>query len=175
MNVKYVKDSDVDADLDQRLRELLSICFIKPGDEVFRARRYFKECPAHRWLICDDKNRLIAHVALHEKMVVSSGQEIPIGGIAEVCVHPEFRGQGLVRRLLSECHNWLRAHGYVFALLFGEPKVYTSSGYVLISNLLQEIKAEDGTIKWEPVAAMVCELGETGWPQHNVHLPGQTF
>ncbi len=175
MEVKYIKDSDVDAELDLRLRELLSLCFIKPGDEVFRDRRYFRECPAHRWLIYDDGHCLIAHAAMHEKTVASSGKEIPIGGIAEVCVHPEFRGQGLVRRLLAECHHWLRAHGYAFAILFGDPKVYSSSGYVLISNLLQEIKTQDGKVNWQPVAAMVCELGENRWPRQPVYLQGPTF
>lgn len=175
MDVKYVKDADVGYDLDLRLRELLSICFTKPGDEVFRDRRYFKECPSHRWIVYDEKDRLIAHVALHEKKVDSFGQEIPIGGIAEVCVHPEFRGQGLVRRLLSESHKWLRSHGYLFAVLFGDPLVYRSSGYVLVDNLLQKNKAEDGTVKWEPVVAMVCELGETKWSRQSVFLQGLTF
>ena len=155
MNVEYIRDSDVDADLDRRLRDLLSICFTKPGDEVFRERRYFKEHPAHRWFVRDEEERVIAHVALHEKVVVSSSQDISVGGIVQVCVHPEFRGQGFVRKLLAKVHDWLRLEGYRFSLLFGDHRVYTSSGYVSVTNLVRESKSDNGAIKWEPIKAMV--------------------
>ena len=89
MSVEYIQDLDINADLDGRLRDLLSICFTKPGDEVFRERRYFKEPPSHRWFIRDKEERIIAHVALHETGVVVSDQKIKIGGISEVCVLPE--------------------------------------------------------------------------------------
>lgn len=175
MNVEYIRDSDVDADIDRRLRDLLSICFTKPDDEVFRERRYFKEPPAHRWFIRDEEERVIAHVALHEKVVVSSNQDISVGGIAEVCVHPEFRGQGFVCKLLAKVHDWLRLKGYRFSLLFGDPRVYTSSEYVSVTNLFRGSKSDNGAIKWEPIKAMVCQLSEAEWPSDGVYLQGQIF
>ena len=175
MNVEYIRDLDVDTDLDRSLRDLLCICFIDPGNEVFRERRYFKESPSHRWFIRDKEGRVIAHVALHEKVVVSSNQDIGIGGVAEVCVHPEFRGRGFVRKLLVKVHDWLCLNGYRFSLLFGDPRVYTSSEYVSVTNLFLESKSDNGTVNWEPVAAMACQLSEIKWPAGNVYLRGQTF
>ncbi len=173
--VEYIRDLDVDADLDRSLRDLLSICFTKSGDEVFRERRYFKEPPSHRWFIRNKEGCVIAHVALHEKVVVSSNQDIRVGGVADVCVHPEFRGQGFVRKILVEVHGWLRLNGYRFSLLFGVPRVYTSSEYVSVTNLFWKSKLDNGTVNWEPKAAMVCQLLETEWPTDNVYLRGQIF
>lgn len=175
MNIHYIKDSEVGDKLDRQLRDLLSICFTKPGDEVFKLRRYFKEYPAHRWYINGKDDKLIAHTALHEKMVVSSHQNIPIGGIAEVCVHPDFRGQGLVRRLLKEAHDWLILNHYPFSLLFGDPRVYSSSGYITFSNLFVEKKSNTGIKSWEPINVMVCRLLEMEWPESPVYLQGPTF
>ena len=39
MNVEYLADSSIDDAGDREVRGLLSTCFTKPGDEVFRARR----------------------------------------------------------------------------------------------------------------------------------------
>ncbi|MBN2088018.1 GNAT family N-acetyltransferase [candidate division KSB1 bacterium] len=175
MKIEYIKDTEVDEKLDLELRHLLSLCFIKAGDEIFKIRRFYKEPPAHRWYIRAEDGRLIAHTALHEKMVATAHQKIPIGGVAEVCVHPEFRGHGFVRSLLKEAHNWLSMNHFSFAVLFGNPKVYTSSGYFSISNLHLQKKSEDGDLLWEPKLAMVCRLSDKNWPEEVVYLQGPDF
>src|SRR6266436_3571502 len=103
--IDYVPDSQVDAALDEQLRALLSACFTGPRNERFKAQRYCHEMPQHRWLI-REPGRVIAHVALHDKIIGSMEGDRSIGGVAEVAVHPDFRGQGLVRRLLAEGHEW---------------------------------------------------------------------
>lgn len=118
---------------------------------------------------------LIAHTALHEKKVETAHQKIPIGGVAEVCVHPEFRGCGFVRSLLKETHNWLSVNHFPFAVLFDSPKVYTSSGYFSVSNLHLQKKSDDGIIKWEPKLTMACRLSEIEWPEEVVYLHGPDF
>jgi GNAT superfamily N-acetyltransferase len=176
MNIEYIRDSDVDTDMDRSLRELLSLCFTNPGGEIFRERRYYKEPPLHRWFIQIKEFQLVAHVALHEMVVKSSHQPIKAGGIAEVCVHPEFRRQGLVRELLAKTHDWLRSNDYPFSLLSGYPSIYTSSGYVSITNLLEEKTLDNGSVNWEPMpCAMVCQLLDTHWPDDPVYLPGKSF
>lgn len=97
-----IDDSDVDDRLDREIRELLSACFIKPGDEVFRDRRYFTEMPSRRWLLRDE-GRLVAHVAVHERTIEDG---IRMLGIAEVCVTPTHRGRGLMQGLLKAVHEW---------------------------------------------------------------------
>ena len=68
-------------------------------------------------------------------------------------------------------HDWLSQHGFAFAVLFGDPLVYGSSGYVQVNNL--SCDADAGGRK--QVTAMVKELSETPWPASAVYLPGPTF
>lgn len=173
MNVDYVADADVDSALDQALRDLLCVCFTKPHDAVFRDRRYFKEPPRHRWIVRGEGTALVAHAAVHEKEVECDGEVIPIGGIAEVCVHPDFRKRGLVREMLTEIHPWLTARNFPFAVLFGEAAVYESSGYRKIGNF--HVKSETGD-EWEPTThALAHFLQNRPWPEGKTRLIGLRF
>jgi len=173
---EYVLDSTVNLALDQKLRDILSTCFTKPGDTVFRDRRYWRELPQHRWVIRATTGEIIAHIAVHEKIVVFGGKKHRIGGIAEVCVRPEHRGHGYVKVLLAHAHDWLRAYGFAFAVLFGEPHVYSSSGYVVVTNLVADIRDAAGEVRRQPAkGAMVVSLGRQSWPATEVFLPGQIF
>lgn len=173
MTPAYMADADVGPAMDQALRDLLCVCFTKPHDAVFRDRRHFKEPPAHRWIVRGRGAALLAHAAVHEKEVESDGVRYSIGGIAEVCVHPDARGQGLVRGLLTAIHPWLAAREVPFALLFGEPAVYQSSGYKNVGTLFVQSE-EDGQWKCS-THAMVCSLLSIPWPSARVQLIGPSF
>ena len=120
VQVEYVPDATVDAELDQQLRALLSLCFTKPHDAVFQHRRYFLEPYPHRWMVREAAGRVIAHVGAHDKSVEADGERFRIGGICEVCVHPAVRGRGLVRRMLAVVHGSARtfSHFQLSGLLF---------------------------------------------------------
>jgi len=173
--IQYIRDDAVDAALDRELRDLLSTCFTKPEDVVFRERRYFIEPPKHRWLLRDDAGRLIAHVAVHEKVIEAGERSFAIGGVAEVCVHPDYRRRGLVKQMLAQVHGWSAARGVPFAVLFGDPAVYTSSGYVTVENLSHDARSEDGRPIRKRKTAMVKPLLGESWPSGEVHLPGPEF
>jgi len=177
ISVEYLPDSDVDDALDAEIRALLTTCFTKPQDFVFRQRRYFREPYRHRWVIRDNRRAIIAHVGVHDKYVESEGQRYRIGGIAEVCVHPDHRGRGYVKAMLACVHRWLAVPGthggqqrFDFAVLFGKPQIYSSSGYVQVGNLIldDETDSDGGN-------AMVRQLTQTTWPTAPVHLPGPKF
>jgi len=170
--IERIDDSSVDDVLDGELRELLSTCFTKPQDIVFRERRYFKEPPAWRWLMRVDKGRLIGNIAVHNKSVVSGFEKIPIGGIAEVCVHPDFQKRGLAKEILVTVHEWLAEKQYPFAVLFGNPDVYTSSGYGRVDNVVRRDREGSEAIRVYP---LVKELGSRSWPRGEVCLFGPGF
>lgn len=173
--VEYIPDSSVDASLDRELRKLLTTCFTKPQDVVFRDRRYFREPYPHRWVIRGARHAIVAHVGVHEKAVEAEGRWFRIGGIAEVCVHPEYRGRGFVRIMLACVDDWLRQHGFLFAVLFGMPCVYKSSGYVQVNNLFHTSETPAGQKCRKQVTAMVKELSDERWPSKDAYLPGPTF
>lgn len=172
--IEYVPDEAVGDSLDRSLRNLLVACFT--GTPIFRERRFYHEVPAHRWLIRGQNGEVVAHVAAHEKRVFAGGEAIPIGGIAEVCVDPAYRGQGYVRGLLEEAHSLLRAKGMPFSVLFGESRIYSSSGYVTVKNLYRDFPEESGgVVRRATDWAMVLPLAGGIWPEGEVYLPGPTF
>jgi predicted acetyltransferase len=175
IKVEYLPDANVDATSDAEIRGLLTTCFTKPEDVVFRDRRYFREPYPHRWVIRDKQGDIIAHIGVHDKSVEADGRAFRIGGIAEVCVHPEFRGRDFVKAMLACVHDWLIRHEFDFAVLLGDPRIYSSSGYVQVNNLVQDDEITTGEKCTSPSPAMVRVLSETPWPDGPVYLPGPKF
>ncbi len=175
MDVEYLADSSVDASEDAQIRGLLTTCFTKPEDAVFKDQRYFIEPYPHRWVIRDTQGYIIAHIGVHEKTVEADGRHFRIGGIAEVCVHPEFRGRGFVKKMLACVHDWLIRNKFDFALLFGDPCIYGSSGYVQVDNLAHDDATATGERCSSQSPAMVRPLTETPWPGGEAYLPGPKF
>lgn len=168
----YLPDNSIDEVLDRELRGLLTTCFTKPeAAAIFKTRRFYREPCPHHWIIRDERGALVAHIEAHEKAVESEGRRFRSGGIGAVCVHPACRGRGFARTMLATVHDWLTAHDYVFAILFGAADVYGSSGYVDVSNLFHG----SGNRGRQQVNAMVRELSKTPWPAGAVYLPGPTF
>ena len=154
----------------------MKICFTKPEDAIFLKRRYFRELPQHRWVIREESAKIIAHIAVHEKIVKAEGKTFKIGGIAEVCVHPKFQGHGLAKRLLSATDEWLRSQDFPFSVLFGESRIYSSSGYITVNNLFHDAKDTNGrNRRKKSTNAMVKQLLNQKWPGGEVYLPGPAF
>lgn len=172
--VEYLPDASVDAEQDLQIRALLSICFAGPGDVDFMERRYFREPCSQRWVIHHEGNT-IAHTGIHEKSVIHDSRTYAIGGICEVCVHPDFRRQGAVAPMLREAHDWLAQHDFDFAVLFGRAEIYTSSGYFQVENLFCDPEEAQGGNQRTQINAMVKEVAKVSWPDGEVYLPGLTF
>lgn len=171
--VKYIADRDVDEKMDLKIRDLLTICF--PEQPSFARQRFYHEMPSHRWYI-EEGDRLTGHVALHEKTVSVDHQLIPVGGIAEVAVHPDARGKKYVCHMLEEAHEWLRARGYDFSMLFGDKRVYASSGYEPLDSVFRYYKPAISDWVREPVdCAMINRLSGAAWPDGVVDLEGPIF
>lgn len=174
--IVYLPDSEVDPTTDRAIRDLLTTCFTGDDDDVFRHRRFWKEPYPNRFVIHGPEDTLIAHVGVHEKEIRAGEDRYRFGGIAEVCVHPEFRGRGTVRALLAFIHPWMASRGFVFSVLFGDPKIYTSSGYREVGNIQMDPDPyrPDGN-RHTVNGAMVHPLGATPWPDGAVYLPGLKF
>jgi len=171
----YLPDAAVDAALDSELRTLLTLCFTAPHDLRFATRRYARELPAHRWL-ARDRGRLVGHVAMHDKEVGTPEGPRRIAGVAEVCVHPAFRGRGIARALLASAEAGMRQFGCPFAFLFGREAVYASSGYRAVPGAIRYRVGPEGPWKVESMpSALVKPLGSEAWPAGEVDLRGPVF
>lgn len=171
--VIYRSDDAITDDEDRQLRELLFACF--SYNPVFLARRYFKERPGHRWIVKNEAGEIVAHAAVHEKIVGTESGDVLIGGVAEVCVAPTHRGMGIVKELLQSIDQWLGARSIDFAMLFGDPRIYASSGYVPMQNPLHA----DHLLAWHwnPFSSkpMIKTISQRPWPPGSIDLRGPTF
>lgn len=170
--VEYLPDERVDNTMDAAIRSLLTVCFTSPADTaIFQTRRYWIEPYRHRWIIRAGDGGLAAHAGLHERFIEADDARFFIGGVAEVCVLPEHRGRGYVKAMLAPIHAALRARQIPFALLFGDPGVYRSSGYFPVANLY----LADNEGNWLQHTALANAMGDTPWPGGQVRLPGPKF
>lgn len=170
-DIRYLPANSVDAALDRELRALLSTCFTGPQDFVFKHQRYFHEPYNHRWVTRNEQGAIVAHIGVHDKTVEADGQVYRIGGIGDVCVHPDYRGKGYVGLMLAPICEWLAQHGFVFSVLFGNPRVYGSSGYVAVDNVFADSEGEGR----KQIPAMAVALTDIPWPVSDVYLPGILF
>jgi predicted N-acetyltransferase YhbS len=172
-SIVHRPDAEISDAEDHELRRLLFACF--PYETVLLNRRYIRQAPAQRWLVRAASGELIAHAAAHDKMISAGGGEVRIGGIAEVCVAHHFRGRRLVGRMLAEAHGWMQSVGIPFAMLFGQPKVYGSSGYSVIANPI--LVENTLTHHWNPFKGkpMIRRIATKPWPDGPVDLRGPTF
>jgi predicted N-acetyltransferase YhbS len=170
--IKYLPDADVTKALDVKLRELLSTCFTNKESSMFKTQRYFKEMPAHRWLVYAEDGELVAHIAVHDKVVKTQSRSFRIGGVADVCVHPNHRRKGLVKQILQKIFIFLNKADVSVSVLFSEGKRYASSGYRPVSNLFSRSEAKEWT---QAEGAYVKEIKAHSWPKEDVFLEGLTF
>lgn len=174
--IEYLLDAGIEPGTDHQIRDLLKTCFTKEEDEVFRRRRYFIEPYPHRWVIRSPDGHLMAHVGVHDKPLQVGTQSLRFGGIAEVCVHPDHRGRGYVKSMLAVVHSWLEAHGFAFAILFGDPQVYESSGYRVVDNIRMSDDPAQPVGPRHTVTAMIRPLtADLDWPDETVFIPGPKF
>lgn len=171
----YRPDAALTPEEDTRLKQLLRASF--PYQPAFRLRRNLHPTPPeHRWFLMGPHEELIAHAAVYDKMITLNGKhELLIGGVAEVCVAAPYRGRGFLKEVLQTIHTFLREHDTPFAMLFGQPKVYHSSGYQQITN---PVRSTNSIARhWNPFCGkpMVRLLSDRCWPEGMIDLRGPTF
>lgn len=173
LDIHYIADSAVTKEFHADLLALLQLCF--PHEKRFLTQRYNHETPSHRFYQYSD-SMLISHVAVHDKTFRIGGVAYVVGGIAEVMVHPEYRGKGLVKTLLLEVDGFLQERGVLIAMLFGRASVYESSGYSQLSNPIHYFNPE---VKSWRTEVLPSAMGKTytglEFPAGIIDLTGPTF
>lgn len=174
--IVYRHDSQITPAQDEALRALFRVCFRREL-AYLEHQRFFRELPPHRWIIFDEDENVVAHVAGYDKILGTPVGLLPVIGIAEVCVSPDYRGRGLVRAILREIHDWARAQGFNWSMLFGAHGIYGSSGYRRIDNPIRSLDPQTGEWDIETVEyALVRSLNDdAAWPTGTIDLRGPHF
>ena len=163
--VQYLRDEEVDPELDVKIRKLLSGCF--PKEKKFRKQRFNNEMPQNRWLVYDE-GKLIAHLASHEKFFIYEDHRFSFCGLAELCVREEFRGQRIADTLFAYAEKFHSDMDY--SIFLGSREGYRRYGYVNVGN----INFPDEHNYSCPNARVKC-LVQNSWPDGTVVIPGKKF
>jgi len=115
------------------IQNLLQICFSSyPTD-----RSYFNQLPAFRFLVYNKKT-LVGHLAVVHRVIKFGDKIATIFGVADLCVHPEFRDKDIASELLQELENLGKNHGIdLIVLIAKENKFYKKNGFKIYSNKLR--------------------------------------
>jgi predicted N-acetyltransferase YhbS len=171
----YRSDQEIEAALDVQLRALLLEAFPQEMSSLAH-QRYFRECPPHRWIIFDPDKIPIAHAAVHAKVLGSAAGDLPVAGVAEVCVSRSWRGRGLTKILLPAIQKWTEQQGWPFLFLLGDPTIYGSSGYQHAFNPFRYFQPQTQQWVTEPLRyALFKACGKQEWPKGLIDLRGPTF
>ena len=73
--------------------------------------------------------RILAAVGVHPLTWKVGAATLPIAGISGVSTHPEFRGQGMMQRLMIHCVGVMKEEGYPLSVLGGQRQRYGYFGY----------------------------------------------
>ncbi len=86
--------------------------------------------PLHHFVAVED-GEIAAAVWAYPQTMVLGGRRFPVFGIGSVCVVPEYRHKGHMRRLMADAAAAMQEAGAVFAVLDGQRQRYGYFGYGL--------------------------------------------
>lgn len=81
-----------------------------------------------KWVLKAD-GRFVSHVGVFPFDALVEGRPLKVAGIGSVATDPDFRGRGLVKRLMAHVGNEIHKEGYDLSILWGERSLYGPFGY----------------------------------------------
>lgn len=117
MPARSAKESEI-----QEIAELQQIVF-RPNepDSVGRYLSYAQEDPAYTLdhsRVIEADGRIVAHLRIWDRSLVMGNVVLEAAGIGSLCVHPNYRKQGLARALMQDSERYFCEAGYDLGLLF---------------------------------------------------------
>ena len=96
-----VPETELDSKLDQRIKQLLCICF-PDGYAVFSKTRFWHGSVPSYSLLFEQDGKVLGHVGVTIRQIQAGSVRIKIAGIQGVAVAPELRGSGLAQQLMND-------------------------------------------------------------------------
>ncbi|MEZ8147472.1 GNAT family N-acetyltransferase [Enterovibrio norvegicus] len=81
---------------------------------------------------CNDDGKVVGHIMFSP--VIIGGRDTGIQGLAPVCVHHDYRKQGLASDMIREGFEILSEFGYPACVVLGDPAYYSRVGFVPASQ-----------------------------------------
>lgn len=175
---RILPENDITDALDRSIKETLVLCF--PNDAShFQGQRWWHS--RHQWTASalDMGGRFIAGLCVVERTISVGGKTVKTAGIGNVCTHPDFRGRGIIDRIMALALEEARTRNLEAGLLFCKPaleKVYNRMGWKrLDARVILDDGAGNQIPPKEQDIVMTIPLLVESFPDGPVNLNGRDW
>lgn len=175
---RIVLESQMPADLDQRIRDGLCASFPVDNGVFSHTRAWHGSAPAYS-VVMEKDGQVIAHVGVVDRTIRVGGIPLRAAGIQNVFVRPAFRGLGFCDQVMNASMAEALRQGFDCGLLFCVPrlaKVYAVTGWQTLGERTvirvdngQEVAIPDKNI------TMYLPLVRPEFPDGVIHLQGNDW
>lgn len=124
--LELIPELFVSESLEEDITKLLKQAFY---DFPYPDRSYYKQRPNYR-LVYKKENQLIAYMGLDLRSMTIDEEVYQVLGIIDLCVHENFRGQGIASHMLDYVTDNAKSHHVDIILLFADNKnLYEQNGF----------------------------------------------
>jgi predicted acetyltransferase len=171
-------------DVEQYLELIRKIWREEPGVDKLAKKLidYHPKMNLRNFYVIKDKDRMVSTLNLIPVTWSIGGVQLKAAEMGHVGTLPEYRGKGLIQRLIDEYHREVQKQGYDVAVIEGIPYFYRQFGYEYAVPLLEETKIRlDQIPEWKteikirpfaekdiPKAKMLLEQSQRKFYVHSV-------
>ncbi len=119
----------------EEIAELMAKVFVQRSYfDFFRTRMDYQTLdpdflPEHSRIVREE-GRIVSHVSIITKYMRIGGSVVKLGGIGDVCTHPDCRGKSYSRALMQDAVRYMGEHDYALSMLYGIKNYYHKFGYI---------------------------------------------
>jgi GNAT superfamily N-acetyltransferase len=117
---------------------------------------------ATKWTL-KSNGQFTSHVGIFPFVSMVDGRRLKVAGIGSVATHPEFRGRGLMKRLMQHVETRIEKEGFDLSILWGERSLYRPYGYDR-GLYLDRFSFKKRTLKYSVLNKGVRPLKPADWP-----------
>ncbi len=180
MNIRCYKEKEITEELDLKIREGQCRSFPQYADTFKNSRYWHGILPVSSVVVFsdDESSSVIAHIGIIQREIIVAGNDrLSVFGIQNVFILPEYRGQGLLDKMMGEIIRIVESGGYDCGLLFCVPeleKVYSRFSWKKIFNASISAVDDEGLVS--PISAatigMFYPLTIREFPEGDINLQG---
>jgi len=178
LEFRVIDESGMDEKLDRAVRDALVVCFSKDGAHFSRQRWWHSR---HHWTVAaiEPGGRVAGGLCVVERGIMVGGRSLRAAGVGNVCARPEWRGKGIIDRVMTTALEEAAARGFEVGLLFCLPpleKVYARMGW---RKLDARVVMEDESGARVPIPGKNIAMGIPilldGFPGGDIDLMGRDW
>lgn len=111
---------------------LVNKVFCKDGEQYMGSAfpTIFQPGVSHSYGAFTENGELVAFMGMVPQLIHSNQAELRVFFIGAVCTDPEYRGQGIASKLLSQCTKHAKDAGASLMFISGDLPLYTNAGSV---------------------------------------------